>query len=121
MTARRLTARLPALAFILLALVPALTGCRIMRAHQERKIPHLGCYDPELPRELQMISLPPYVVEPPDELEVSVRPAALEIVQTTVTVQADGVIDLGFYGNVYVAGLTLNEIELKIASQVAAF
>jgi polysaccharide export outer membrane protein len=101
-------------------MVLAVPGCGALDSHAERKIPHLGIYDLSQPRELQMVSHPPYVVEPPDELEVSVRPTALELVQTTVTVQTDGNIDLGFYGDVYVAGYTLSQIEDKIAQQLGA-
>ena len=67
-----------------------------------------------------MVSMPPYVVEPPDELEVSVRPAVPDLSLTTVTVQTDGNIDLGFVGDVYVAGLTLEQIEQKIAQHLTA-
>ena len=67
-----------------------------------------------------MVSMPPYVVEPPDELEVSVRPAVPDLTTTTVTVQADGIIDLGFAGDVYVAGLTLEQVEQKIAQHLDA-
>jgi polysaccharide biosynthesis/export protein len=120
MKASRHTAPRWALAVALLGLTPALNGCGILSAHRERKIPHLGLYDDEQPRELMMVSLPPYIVEPPDELEVSVRPPTLEITQTTVTVQADGTIDLGFYGDVYVAGLSLVDVEDKIAQHASA-
>lgn len=120
MTEQRHTGRCWALIFLMGVLVAPLAGCQAMKAHSERRIPHLGFYDPEQPRELQMVSLPPYVVEPPDELEVSVRPTSLEFVSTTITVQSDGVIDLGFYGDVYVAGLTLGQIELKVAQHLAA-
>ena len=65
-----------------------------------------------------MVSMPPYVIEPPDELEISVRPAAVEMPLTTVTVQADGVVDLGFVGDVYLAGLTLAQAEQKIAEHL---
>jgi polysaccharide export outer membrane protein len=102
------------------SLITAVSGCGLLSAHRERKIPHLGCYDTEQPRELQMVALPPYVVEPPDELEIAVRPASLEVVQTSVTVQPDGVIDLAFYGDVYVAGLTLRQIEEKLAQYFTA-
>jgi polysaccharide export outer membrane protein len=90
-----------------------------MDRHEQNRIPQYGIIDPNLPRELQMVSQPPHVVEPPDELEVSVRPTALDMPQTTVIVQADGNIDLGFQGDVYVAGLTLAEVELKIAQHLA--
>jgi polysaccharide export outer membrane protein len=108
------------LALALAGLLATLPGCGIFSAHRERKIPHLGCYDEDQPRELQMVSLPPYVVEPPDELEISVRPASLEVVQTSVTVQPDGVVDLAFYGDIYVAGLTLRQIEEKLAQYFTA-
>jgi polysaccharide export outer membrane protein len=67
-----------------------------------------------------MVSMPAYVVEPPDELEVSVRPAVPDLTLTTLTVQPDGIIDLGFVGDVYVAGLTLSQVELKIAQHLTA-
>jgi polysaccharide export outer membrane protein len=109
------------LGYARIALLLALSGCGTLGdRHQQKKIPQYGDIDPEQPRELHMVSLPPYVVEPPDELEVSVRPVALELLQTTVTVQSDGVIDLGFYGDVYVAGLTLDQVEAKVAAQLAA-
>lgn len=98
----------------------AATGCSgLGRNHQNRKIPQLGTIDPSQPRELQMVSMPPYVVEPPDELEISVRPATADLSMSTATVQADGNLDLGFLGDVYVAGLTLAQVEEKIAQQLA--
>src|SRR4051794_12350682 len=101
---------------LLAILLPFLAGCQgIFARHAEDKIPQYGEIDPHQPRELQMVSLPVYVVEPPDELEVSIRPAVPDLSMTTLTVQSDGVIDLGFVGDVYVAGLTLAQVELKIA------
>lgn len=106
-----------------LAVLPlALAGCLgIGSRHSEDKIPHLGEIDPNQPRELQMVSMPPYTVEPPDELEISAKPAALGLAIMTPTVQTDGVIDLGYYGDVYVAGLRLEEIERKIAIQLSQY
>jgi polysaccharide export outer membrane protein len=63
--------------------------------------------------------MPRYVVEPPDELEISIKPTPADSNLTNVTVQQDGVIDLGFLGDVYVTGLTLEEVEAKIAQQAA--
>jgi len=120
MTERRFPARRWALPCVLAGLIPALAGCQVLNAQAEKKTPHLGAYDPDQPRELQMVSHPPYVVEPPDELEVSVHPSSLEFMPTTLTVQTDGIIDLGFFGDVYVAGLTLDQIEQKVIQQVAA-
>ena len=92
-----------------------ISGCANMReAREANRIPQFGIVDPNQPRELEMVSLPPYTVEPPDELEISAKPASLELPITTPTVQQDGVIDLGFFGEVYVAGLTLAQIERKV-------
>ena len=106
--------------FATCALIPlALGGCSGLGArHEAKRIPQLGVIDPNQSRELQMVSMPPYVVEPPDELEVSVRPAYPDLTITTLPVQMDGNIDLGFVGDVYVAGLTLEQIETKIAQQL---
>src|SRR5579863_8772623 len=117
MTARMLPAARQVARLVLLAgLIPAVCGCQGGgNAHATRKIPQLGGIDPNQSRELQMVSMPPYVIEPPDELEVAVRPASPDLTLSTLTVQADGNIDLSFAGDVYVAGLTLDDAERKIA------
>ncbi len=69
----------------------------------------------DLPREMSKVVVPDYVVEPPDIIIVEVmggldgRPIAGERL-----VRPDGRISLGFYGDVYVAGLTLTEIKEKV-------
>ncbi|WP_406696472.1 polysaccharide biosynthesis/export family protein [Singulisphaera sp. Ch08] len=96
-------------------------GCQGLGSkHAANRIPQYGCVDPNQPRELQMVSMPVYVVEPPDELDIAVRPAIADLTLNTVPVQADGNIDLGFLGDVYVAGLTLPQVEEKIALHIAA-
>jgi polysaccharide export outer membrane protein len=122
MSSRNLPARRSLLPLPLFALaLLAGEGCSSMGArHAANHIPQLGVIDPNQARELQMVSMPPYVVEPPDELDVSVRPAHPDFSLTTLTVQMDGNIDLGHAGDVYVAGLTLQQIELKLAQQLAA-
>ncbi len=67
-----------------------------------------------------MVSMPPYVVEPPDELELTVKPAVTDLPTANLTVQADGNLDLGLLGDVYVAGLTLRQVEVKISQQLQA-
>src|SRR5262249_38853294 len=68
-----------------------------------------------LPREFTKVSMPDYVIEPPDLLIVEVlealpgRPVSGERL-----VRPDGKISLGFYGEVYVAGLTVMEAKEKI-------
>jgi polysaccharide export outer membrane protein len=101
----------------LLALGLSLTGCGVLGGHHAQN----GVVDPHQPKELEMISMPPYIIEPPDELEISVRPASVEIPLTSVTLQADGVVDLGFAGDVYLAGLTLADAEQKIAEHLQPF
>ena len=120
MTARTLSAPRRRWISLLAGLLPAPgAGARAWAtAMPRRRSPNTACIDPNQPRELQMVSMPPYVVEPPDELEVSVRPAVPDLTLTTVTVQTDGNIDLGFVGDVYVAGLTLEQIEQKIAQHL---
>ena len=62
-----------------------------------------------------IVSLGDYVVEPPDMILVEVlealpgRPISGERL-----VRPDGKISLGFYGDIYVAGLTLSEVKTKI-------
>lgn len=97
----------------------AAPGCSAFRGHSAKKVPQFGIVDPHQPRELQMVSMPTYVIEPPDEVEISVRPATLEFTSTTLVVRQDGVVDLGFFGDVYVSGLTLEEAERKIAQHMA--
>ena len=59
-----------------------------------------------------------YVIEPPDELEITSQPASPDLGQSTYIVQADGNVDLGFAGDAYVSGLTLAEAEERIALQL---
>ncbi len=96
-------------------------GCGLLDQHKADQIPQLGVIDPQQPKELDMVSQPLHTIEPPDELELGIRPEVPELSSTsTVVVRADGNIDLGFYGDLYVAGLTLEQSELKIAQHVAA-
>ena len=122
MIARMLPApcRRPLIVFaaMLLTLAPGCAGPG--RKHEARRVPDRGIIDPEQARELDKVTMPRYVVEPPDELEIAIRPAPADWNQNTVTVQQDGVIDLGFAGDVYVVGLTLEEVELKVAQQLTA-
>jgi polysaccharide export outer membrane protein len=93
-----------------LALAAALAcGCQTVRTPEEK------IAKSNLPKEFTKVSMPDYVVEPPDLLIVEVlealpgRPISGERL-----VRPDGKISLGFYGEVYVAGLTTDEIKEKI-------
>ena len=101
-----------------MALAPM--GCSIQRKHEVRKIPQYGLVDAGLPGELRKVTLPTYVIEPPDELEVEVRPDSFGIGRRLLTVQPDGVIDLGFAGDAFVTGLTLAQAERAITARLKA-
>lgn len=117
MIARTLAARGFCALFLL---APCLAGCQLGARHAAKRVPQLGVIDPGQPKELDMVSLPPYVVEPPDELEITARPAPAAMTLTTFVVRSDGNIDLGFGGDVYVAGLTLAQVEQKVAQHLDA-
>jgi polysaccharide biosynthesis/export protein len=79
------------------------------------------CIPQDLPRELNKTTLEEYRVEPgdgllvlPSELESKVR------VPADQTVLADGTIDLGKYGRLYVAGKSVPEIEAAVQAAVKA-
>jgi polysaccharide export outer membrane protein len=85
----------------------------------------------DVPRETQKVTLPPYVVEPPDILQIeavvlklndegelvsSERPRPLwpQAVTGQFLVRPDGTVGLGVYGSVQVAGLTLEQARESI-------
>lgn len=85
------------------------TGCQTVRTPEEK------IAKSNLPREFTKVSMPEYVVEPPDLLIVEVLEALPgRPIQGEHLVRPDGKISLGFYGEVYVAGLTTTEIKTKI-------
>jgi polysaccharide export outer membrane protein len=89
----------------------AAVGCQTVRTPEEQ------IAATPIPRELNKISMPDYVVSPPDLLQVEVfvppnvpfRPITGERL-----VRPDGTITLGWYGDVYVNGLTIKEVKTKI-------
>jgi polysaccharide export outer membrane protein len=94
-------------------------GCHgLGRRHEEKSIPQYGVIDPGLPAELRKVTQAPYVIEPPDELEITSQPSFPNPGSSTFTVQPDGFVNLGLPGDVYVYGLTLEEAEERIALQL---
>jgi polysaccharide export outer membrane protein len=95
--------------WLLALLALAAAGCQTVRTPEET----IAAKD--IPRELNKTALPPYVVEPPDLLVIEVlealpgRPISGERL-----LRPDGTISLGFYGDVFVAGLTLDEVKEKV-------
>jgi polysaccharide export outer membrane protein len=90
-------------------LLGAACGCQTVRTPEDK------IANSNIPREFTKVSLPDYIVEPPDLVLVEVlealpgRPISGERL-----VRPDGKISLGFYGEVYVAGLTIAEVKEKI-------
>jgi RNA polymerase sigma factor (sigma-70 family) len=76
----------------------------------------------EPPREGKMVSMPDYVIDPPDIIVIEFLEA---LPGGPITgerlVRPDGKISLGFYGEVYVAGLTTTEAKAKIALHLREF
>jgi polysaccharide export outer membrane protein len=91
-------------------------GCQTVRTPEEK------IANGNIPREFQKVSMPDYVLEPPDLVIVEVlealpgRPISGERL-----VRPDGKISLGFYGDVYVAGLTMPEVKEKIILHLRRF
>jgi polysaccharide biosynthesis/export protein len=87
----------------------AASGCQTVKTPEEK------IASSNIPSEFKKVSMPDYVVEPPDLMLVEVlealpgRPISGERL-----VRPDGKISLGFYGDVYVAGLTTQEVKEKI-------
>jgi polysaccharide export outer membrane protein len=85
------------------------SGCQTVKTPEE------DIAKRNLPREFTKVSMPDYVIEPPDIILVEVlealpgRPITGERL-----VKPDGKISLGFYGEIYVAGLTTSEIKEKV-------
>jgi polysaccharide biosynthesis/export protein len=100
----------------------ALAGCSgLARNHEASKIPQYGTVDASQAAELRKVVHPSYVIEAPDELEIAVKPPFPDWPTAAFFVQADGAVDLGFAGDVFVSGLTLAEAEERIAGQLNTF
>jgi polysaccharide export outer membrane protein len=74
-----------------------------------------------VPRECAKEALPPYVIEPPDILLVESTVAVGKSEQPITgqhLVRPDGTIELGIYGTVFVAGMTLEQAKAAIVAQL---
>jgi polysaccharide export outer membrane protein len=102
--------------WLALLAVCVLCGCQTVRTPEEK------IANSNIPREFQKVSMPDYVVEPPDLLLVEVLEATPgRPISGERLVRPDGKISLGFYGDVYVAGLTLPEVKEKIILHLRKF
>jgi polysaccharide export outer membrane protein len=99
----------PRTGWLATVLLCATCGCQTVRTPEEKLA------NSNVPREFSKVSMPDYIVEPPDLILVEVlealpgRPISGERL-----VRPDGKISLGFYGEVFVAGLTIAEVKEKI-------
>jgi polysaccharide export outer membrane protein len=95
---------------VLLALaVMASCGCQTVHTSEER------IAKSNIPKEFSKVSMPDYVVEPPDLILVEVLEALPgRELHGEHLVRPDGKVSLGFYGDVYVAGLTTDQIKEKV-------
>jgi polysaccharide export outer membrane protein len=74
-----------------------------------------------VPREFEKMALPPYVVEPPDILLIQASnriTLRLQPIQGQHLVGPDGTINLGIYGKVRVAGMTLDQVADVVAARL---
>jgi polysaccharide biosynthesis/export protein len=119
MTARTHAFRFPCSMLAMSAVLVGLSGCHgLAQSLEARKIPQFGTIDASQPGELRKVAQSPHTIEPPDELEITASPPVADWSQSTFVVQADGFVDLGLAGSVYVYGLTLAEAEERVAVQL---
>jgi polysaccharide export outer membrane protein len=77
-------------------------------------------HGPGAPHEQARVTLPPYVIDPPDVLLVeSTSKLPEQPIRGQHLVRPDGTIGLGIYGSVYVAGMTLDQAREAIAAQLS--
>ena len=76
----------------------------------------------DLPREFNRVSMPDYVVEPPDIIVVEVLEALPgRPITGERQVRPDGMISLGYYGQVFVDSLTTRQIKEKVILHLRKF
>jgi len=129
----------------LLGLLASVTGCHVVQPGQQQVvIPSPGAVGDDTPRELYKATLPMYVIEPPDVLQIN----AIQLVPKTpyhvktfdtlsisvmgtlpdapiqgiYPIKPGGIIDLGFhYGTVRVLAKTEDEIKTVIEEHLKQF
>jgi polysaccharide export outer membrane protein len=80
-----------------------------------------------VPVELSHLTLPPYVIEPPDQLSIEVvvkdpktgaTQQLLQPISGPFLVRLDGTVGLGHWGNLSVAGMTLDQAKKAVCERV---
>jgi polysaccharide export outer membrane protein len=130
----------PARLALALALLSAATGCHIVYPGRQPDGPK-PMVPPEIPRERQMVTMPDYLIEPPDILSIEaislvpkspykLRPFDVVTISTLGTlpeeplqgefvVQPNGTIQLGFsYGLLNAAGKSVEELQQELLARL---
>ena len=91
----------------------AMCGCQTVKTPEEK------IAKSNIPRELSKVTQPEYVVEPPDILLVEVYEALPgQPIKGERLVRPDGTISLGWYGDIQVSGLTIEQIKEAVIAQL---
>lgn len=107
--------------FLTVAIASVSSGCTLRKRIAERKVKQLGWVDPAQHREMSLTAHPPYIIEPPDSLVIQVRPDQIGPLPLESVVSLDGLIDLGFAGRVYVAGLSIEQAESVVSQHLTDY
>src|SRR5262249_7795138 len=103
---------------------PRLCKCDIPREMTKVSLPDYVIEPPDilLIDAIRLVPLPPYKVEPLDALLITVPGTTppLEPITGTYVVESDGTINLGEYGSVKVVGMTLEQVREAVKKQVGA-
>jgi polysaccharide biosynthesis/export protein len=104
----------------------------VMRQEQPAAVPAPVQVPPAgaVPRELSHVTLPPYVIEPPDNLMIQVvirdskankiRPLPMQELSGLFLVRLDGTVGLGLWGSVPVSGLTIDQAAAAIRTHLTS-
>jgi protein involved in polysaccharide export with SLBB domain len=99
------------------------SGIRAGRARAQEPISkHAETQDHNVPTEGKKIAQTAYVIEPPDLLTVELLKALPDQPLTGERlVRTDGTVNLGFYGHVVVAGLTIDQARERVEQHLSTF
>ena len=76
---------------------------------------------PQIPTEVKPVTMPIYIVGPPDILQIdSLEGLLTQPVRGPHLIRPDGTIGVGSYGSVYVAGMTLDRVKVAVAQLIHA-
>lgn len=82
-------------------------------------LPHAPGFGPKAPVETGKVSLPPYIIEPPDILLVeTLAGTGVQEIKGQHLVRPDGTIGLGIFGPVYVNGMTTEQAREAVAQTI---